>query len=215
MTQRIRIFSSALKAKVYANKNNGSFLRLGHKSAGQILEDFRHGKINLITMRGDFATHGINLNVGVATVEYDDDDYDDATRAQIESRLHRHNAQKTETATMSIKDFAKRIGMPMQDIPSPDEQKSMTDPFVQERMRHVVDHIGQGALDVLNDFTLGNIVRMLMRDDLMHESIVVAARDRIWKLSHELDAANTKIAELQTKLDEHNGLIADAIERHG
>ena len=74
----------------------------------------------------------------------------------------------------------------------------MNDPKVQKRMREVVEK-ATSKLNQLNDFDLGGTVRMLMRDSLMHEGIVCAARDRIYKLSLELADAKKKIAELEGK----------------
>lgn len=91
-------------------------------------------------------------------------------------------------------------GVQMSDIPDEHEQASMTDPKVIERMQGVIDHLGGSRYDVLNDFTIGNLVRMLGRNDLMHESIVTAARDRIWKLAFELRDAHQRIAELERQL---------------
>lgn len=79
-----------------------------------------------------------------------------------------------------------------------DNPTNMADPKIQQRMREVVEK-ATDRFSQLNDFDLGGSVRMLMRDSFMHEPLVCAARDRIYKLSMELAEAKAKIAELEKK----------------
>lgn len=53
---------------------------------------------------------------------------------------------------------------------------------------HHMGHKREAALPWLSDVEMAGEVRMLMRDDLDHEGIVCAARDRILHLSEELAA---------------------------
>lgn len=65
----------------------------------------------------------------------------------------------------------------------------MTEPKVQERMQQVAKSATDtpSTFNELNDFDLGNQVRMLTRSDSAHEAVVCAARDRIFQLSLEVD----------------------------
>jgi hypothetical protein len=64
----------------------------------------------------------------------------------------------------------------------------MAQPKVQERMEQVAKTATDtpSIFNELNDFDLGNQVRMLMHNDSGHEAVVCAARDRIFQLSLEV-----------------------------
>lgn len=57
-----------------------------------------------------------------------------------------------------------------------------------------------------SDQEVAGMVRMLMRDDLEHESICVAARDRIGKLSHDVATLQGNIESLCRDVREAAGL---------
>lgn len=72
-----------------------------------------------------------------------------------------------------------------------DSPTDMSLPNIVERMTQVIKTTEKtpSQLDKLNDFDLGNVVRMLIRSDYYHEEACVAARNRIWKLSKSLEVA--------------------------
>jgi hypothetical protein len=51
------------------------------------------------------------------------------------------------------------------------------------------------AMNYLSDLEMAFKVRMLMRNDLDHEAVCTAARDRIMWLSQQLEEQRTKIIE--------------------
>ena len=122
------------------------------------------------------------------------------TRAMMDARERGTASSETARRRDAVEKVLKAGGLKMTTIPTPEEQLSMDDPKVQTRMFEVVSHYGKDRFDLLNDFTMGNIVRMLDRDDLMHEAIVMSSRNRIWKLSLDLQNANARIAELEAQV---------------
>lgn len=70
---------------------------------------------------------------------------------------------------------------------------------VLSRMQDIVNK-DNDLYSQLDDFTLGGTVRMLMRNSLMHEGLVCAARNRIYRLSLALRNANRELAEVKAEL---------------
>jgi hypothetical protein len=68
-----------------------------------------------------------------------------------------------------------------------------TSPEAVERTYTWNGHTHQIAYPQFSDETMAGVVRMLMRGDLNHESIVCAARDRIMCLVAENDALSTQL----------------------
>ena len=230
MTERvIRFCGSGNEAKAYARTHDGLYFRPWHVSAKQHLDFFKSGRVNLLTVGpAAAAAHGWNLDIdGPCKIEFSDS-YPQELRPQAAGRLHRNCRPETVSTVFDITsegmrageiqmiggatkagtpvdheermaELAERMGLHYEPIPDPSEQLSMDDPKVVERMEHVVKY-ATDRYSELNDFTVGNIVRMLMRNSMDHEAIVCAARDRIFKLSLELKAAKARIQELEARL---------------
>ena len=84
----------------------------------------------------------------------------------------------------------------------------MSSDGVQKRMREVVETAERvpSVFNEQNDFDLGNQVRMLTRNDSDHESVVCAARDRIFQQS-------LRIAELEAALAAAAGELREAADK--
>lgn len=98
-----------------------------------------------------------------------------------------------------------RMGMRYTEVYGPTD---MSEPKVQTRMREVAAKAVEvpSIFNDLNDFDLGNQVRMLMREDSGHEGVVCAARDRIFQLS-------LRVAELQGALAIAAGELEEAADK--
>lgn len=71
----------------------------------------------------------------------------------------------------------------------------MSAPEVQKRMREVIETTARvpSIFDEQNDFDLANQVRMLTRSDSGHEGVVCSARNRIFKLSAEVEELRARL----------------------
>lgn len=61
---------------------------------------------------------------------------------------------------------------------------------------HHMGHKREAAYPWLSDVEIAGEVRMLMRNDIAHEAVVCAARDRILHLSEELARAQAKLMQV-------------------
>jgi hypothetical protein len=109
-----------------------------------------------------------------------------------------------KSKTQSMKELAAKMGL----VYNPPENVGTIDgshPEAVERIAKVISVADRhpSEYDKMTNWELGNTVRMLMRNDMAHEGIVVSARNRIFKLHKELLEANKKITELRETLRKH------------